>query len=230
MWRSFAAFGKRISTKYDVLYSKWPKLTAGVTMGGAAGACDVLAQKIEKPSLQVKDIDIWRTFHFTLYNGIFCGAFLQVVYNVYYPKMFSGSVISKAIKVTLFDNFIFGPFAYLPSYYVYKSLADGRTSLAGIMDYINGGWDVVLACAGIWVPTQYITFVYVPPNFRIAFHAVIGCAWDVVLSYLAPMESNVSGHVALEGVGSLPVPPLSAVTPTEGARSNNIGSAPKEEL
>jgi len=211
MWRPCLAFGKRIAASYDKFYERWPKFTAGITMGGAAGACDIVAQKIEKPSMRMKDLDLLRVFHFSMYNGIFCGAFLQVVYNVYYPAMFTGSVVAQAIKLTLFDNFIFGPFLYLPSYYVYKSLADGRTSLAGLVDYVEGGWDVVLACAGVWVPTQYITFVYVPPNFRILFHAVVGILWDIVLSYLVPMET--SKH--LEGNGDEVVVGLVSRTETK---------------
>lgn len=191
MWRPFFSFARKSYFKYDQIYARWPKLTAGITMGGAAGACDVLAQKIEKPSLRLQNVDVLRVFHFSMYNGIFCGAFLQVVYNVYYPAMFTGTVLMKAVKVTIFDNFVFGPLLYLPSYYVYKSLADGRTSLAGLHDYLENGWDVVKGLILLWVPTQLGIFVFVPPNFRILIHAVVGCVWDVVLSYLAPMETDI---------------------------------------
>ncbi len=180
----------RAGDTYSYFYAKYPKSSAGLTMAIGAAGCDAFAQYIADPDAKIMNYDHKRIAHFAAYNAVMCGALWQLLYNVYYPKWFRGSHLSTSIQATIFDNFVQTPLVYLPSYYAYKSLAESRTLVDGMQDYRRDGVKMVFTCAAVWVPAQFITFFYCPPQYRILFNAVVGLGWDVLLSYLVPMKTD----------------------------------------
>lgn len=178
---------QKLAKMYDAVYTKSPMVTAGCTMGFKAGGCDIVAQKFENPE---GSLDVARIAKFSLFCLAYVGAFQHIVFNVVYTKLFPGAGILVAAKKTLFDNFVHSPFLYLPSYYTYKSMVEGGSVEEGLVQYRNEGMDVLKACWALWIPAQLAIFYVLPPNFRIVANAVVGCLWEVGLSYLSPLRPD----------------------------------------
>lgn len=159
-------------------------------MGSKAGSCDIVAQLLQKQSED--SLDIVRTAKFTFFCVTYVGMFQHCVFNVLYPRLFPGDGLVPAIKKTLCDNFIHSPFVYLPSFYVYKNLAGGRSATAGLREYREEGLQVLKGCWGLWLPAQMLCFSVVPPSFRILFNAGVGCVWEVALSYMSPCNHTTA--------------------------------------
>ena len=157
-------------------------------MGSKAGTCDVIAQLLQ--SQPGDPLDARRTVQFTFFCVVYVGMFQHGVFNVLYPRLFPGEGFVPALKKTLCDNFVHSPFVYLPSFYVYKSLASGQDAAAGLREYREEGLRVLQGCWGLWLPAQLLCFSVVPPSFRILFNAAVGCVWEVALSYMSPCHSS----------------------------------------
>ena len=156
-------------------------------MGSKAGTCDAIAQKIESPDGQ---LDLSRTFKFTLFCVTYVGMFQHCVFNILYPRLFPGEGLKTALKKTLCDNFVHSPFVYLPSFYIYKNMANGKDAAAGLQEYRADGLSVLQSCWGLWIPAQFVCFYFVPPTFRILYNAGVGCLWDMALSYMSPCSAD----------------------------------------
>mmetsp|Transcript_91552 Transcript_91552/g.261668 ORF Transcript_91552/g.261668 Transcript_91552/m.261668 type:complete len:253 (-) Transcript_91552:129-887(-) len=176
---------KGLYSKYDAAYIKNPILMAGATMGAKASFCDIIAQRYEDPNCPV---DWSRCGKFTFFCVAYVGSFQHLLFNKLYPRLFPGTGALQAAKCALFDNFVHSPCLYLPTYYTYRSFTSHGSLTDGLTQYRREGYDVLKACWGIWVPSQFINFYLVPPNFRILFIAGMGSVWEIVLSYMAPMK------------------------------------------
>lgn len=174
---------------YDKTYVKYPLTMSGLTLGFKAGGCDIVSQKYSNPDCE---LDMPRIAKFTCFCVFYVGSFQHVLFNIVYPKIFVGNGFKVAAQMALFDNFVHSPFLYLPTYYSFKSVVEGNSVKDGLSEYYEEGLEVLKACWGVWVPAQLINFWIIPKNFRIAYIAVMGSVWEVVLSYLAPMKSTDS--------------------------------------
>mmetsp|Transcript_9995 Transcript_9995/g.16920 ORF Transcript_9995/g.16920 Transcript_9995/m.16920 type:complete len:307 (+) Transcript_9995:76-996(+) len=183
------AFPGTVFAAYGKTYERRPMLMAGITMGTKAGGCDTLAQWWADPEAP---IDFIRIGKFTSFCILYVGSFQHVIFNIVYPRLFPGPGFVAGLQKTVFDNFVHSPVIYLPAYYAFKAAAEGNTVYSGLEEYYNEGWQVLKACWGVWVPAQFFNFWLVPPNFRILFIAVFGCAWEMILSSMAPMDSSTT--------------------------------------
>ena len=112
------------------------------------------------------------------------------MYNVLYTRIFRGAGAGVALQKSLADNFIHAPFLYFPAYYISRSVFNGGSPAQGLQAYQEDGREALLSCWGIWIPGQFINFVAVPPQYRIVFIGALGFVWEVVLSYIAPMQED----------------------------------------
>ena len=172
---------------YDKMYERNPYTTAAGTMAAKSGGCDVVAQLLQD---QTCDIDYKRTAKFSFFCTFYAGCFQHAVFNVLYSRLFPGKGFTVAIQKTAMDNFIHSPFVYLPTFYVYKSVTDGRSCFDGLFEYRYCGAEVLKSCWALWIPAQFLAFYAVPPNFRILYNATVGCVWEVILSYLLPLKDE----------------------------------------
>lgn len=180
-------FLQRMVQKYDQIYSSYPVLTAGSTMGTKASCCDLLAQQIEDPNCH---FDLKRTAKFGGFCVFYVGMFQHMLFNKLYPYLFPGTGLRVAIQKTFCDNFVHTPFVYLPAYFSYKSLTSGGCMTEGLYTYQSEGYGVLSACWALWIPAQFITFYAVPPNFRILWSAFVGSSWEVILSLMSPLVES----------------------------------------
>jgi hypothetical protein len=188
----------RFAAWYDTMYTKHPFSMAAATMGCKASSCDIIAQKIRDPDCV---IDYKRTGKFTVFCISYVGCFQHFVFNIFYPRLFPGTGFKVAVKKALFDNFVHSPFLYLPTYYVYKNITDMGSIKDGLNEYNEEGFDVLKSCWGLWLPAQLVGFYFIPANFRILYNAGVGCLWEILLSYVAPLEETKKKK---EDFGSLP--------------------------
>jgi len=162
-------------------------MTAGATIGIKASGCDLAAQQY------AGDVrDFGRTVKFATFCALYVGIFQHLVWNCLYPRLFPGTSLAVALRKAAFDNFVHTPLLYLPSYYLFKHVAEGGSPRKALDEYVREGRSVVCASWVFLVPAQVVMFALVPPNFRIGYIGVVGTLWQVVLSHMAPMEAALS--------------------------------------
>lgn len=82
--------------RYDAAYTKSPMITAGATMAFKAGMCDTAAQIYADPDCK---LDLPRIGKFTIFCVGYVGCFQQVLFNVIYPKLFTGTGFKAAVQM-----------------------------------------------------------------------------------------------------------------------------------
>lgn len=184
--RVFILFPTQIGKWYETSFHRNPFITSGLTMGSKASFCDAAAQYLADPKCE---LDYLRMAKFTIFCVGYAGCFQHYVFNVLYARLFPGNSMFVAVQKTLTDNLVHSPFVYLPSYYIYKSLACNDSMTSGLIEYRSSGFQVFKACCWLWIPAQFICFSFIPMHFRILFNAFVGTIWEVILSYRAPMEA-----------------------------------------
>lgn len=149
----------------------------------------VTQTKIEKRSAD-KGVDLKRNVRFAAWSGAYCGSIQHFVYNVLYLRMFPSTHIASRLLCTSFDTLVHGPWVYLPTYYVCKSLLTGGKAKDGLAEFTDNWWDIVTAYWKVWFPSVLITMTVIPMQFRILFISGVSLFWLMLLSYKAPMVDH----------------------------------------
>ena len=194
----WTAFTSAVNTFFETQ----PYLASFLTCSVKASAADILAQQREEEeevSSSVKDVtsvkfefkglpevDVSRNLGFLLYGGLYTGCFQCFLYHGLFPIWFGsdGSWITMTKKL-LVDNFIFGPFLYLPVAYIFKECVTassgrpgndedkGRTLLEGsqraMETYLEDVWehDLLKTYWSLWIPMQLLAYCLIPSHFRV---------------------------------------------------------------
>merc|ERR550525_715988 len=159
--------------------------------------CACFQAKIEKDSTD-KGVDIKRNLRFAAWSGAYCGSIQHFVYNVLYLRMFPSTHIASRLLCTSFDTLVHGPWVYLPTYYVCKSLLTGGNAKDGLTEFTGNWWDIVTAYWKVWFPTVLITMTVIPMQFQILFISGVSLFWLMLLSYKAPMTDRTDSTGLVE--------------------------------
>lgn len=101
---------------------------------------------------------------------------------IFLDKVFAGQSGLPVVLIQLaIDQVIWSPIFFV-IYYAYMALLNG------------GNWNelkekltkelipVSIASAKVWVPVQFITFKYIPPQFRVLWGNIVALGWNVYFS------------------------------------------------
>ena len=186
------------------LYEVYPLQSAIVTCGVKASVADAIAQvqaflKLQSSNNGDEDdqselnLEIKRNIAYFIYGSMFVGAMCHVEYNILFPYLFGTSHDwTTVIKKVMFDDFISGPWLWLPPAYFIKAI---------MLDYpLSEGWNkyvhdvkhegLLLKYWALWIPAQSITFSVIPDHLRVAFMASVSFFWFILFSALSAGSDN----------------------------------------
>ena len=162
----------------------------------------------------MNNFNVNRNIAFWLYGGLYQGMWLQFLYTVVYPMLFSTSEHPLIYQVHT-EIVVFGPFVTLPLAYIIRSIIDNNQSRSssdsttidekndglsssetttvfeqatqGIEKYIDHIMSQGLLWKYwlIWGPAQTINFTVVPPHLRVVFVAFVSFFWVYLLSMIS---------------------------------------------
>ncbi|CEM03336.1 unnamed protein product [Vitrella brassicaformis CCMP3155] len=172
---------------YKRNYDKHPYVMAFCTCAIKASASDCLAQMVVEKN---DKFDVGRNLKFTLWGAVQTGAIQHWAYNVVFTRMYGTSTtLVNALKKTLTECFVYIPLLYMPNYYLFKAVLNGKSVTDGVQMYCDEIGGVIPRYAMIWIPANFINFgPLMPMQFRIAFAASVSFCWSILLSCLSPMN------------------------------------------
>jgi hypothetical protein len=96
------------------------------------------------------------------------------------------------------DVFVAAPLVYIPSFYMYTGVAQGKSVAAAGEHLRNKWWDTASGYVGVWLPLQFVNFLAVPLHGQVVFVNAATLLWNIYISYLS--NSGGSG-TSSEGEG-----------------------------
>lgn len=162
---------------YLMLLEKYPVITKAVTSALLTFFGDLFCQlAIEKsPKLDAKRLSM-----FTLLGLVLVGPTLHFWY-LSLSKLVSGSGAFNAGFRLLLDQFLFSPL-FIGVFFASLLTLEGRSS--EILPKLKQDWvAAVLANWKLWIPFQFLNFLFVPQQLQVLVANVIALAWNVYLSF-----------------------------------------------
>ncbi|KAF5189215.1 Mpv17, partial [Thalictrum thalictroides] len=134
---------------------------------------------------QVATLDVKRTFVFTLLGFVLVGPTLHFWY-LSLSKLVSTPGASGAFLRLLLDQFLFSP-TFIGFFLCSLLTLEGRPSQ--IMPKLQQEWlATVLDNWKLWIPFQFLNFLFVPQQFQVLAANFIALIWNVILSFKAHKE------------------------------------------
>jgi Mpv17 / PMP22 family len=133
-------------------------------------------------------IDVKQSISFLLYSGIYQGMGLELIYNVWMPKVLGDSV---ALNVAV-AMFLVSPFLTLPVAYLFKALVYKTSAKDALLQYwddvrING---LLTTYWKIWIPVQTFACSMVPKHLRIPFIQAISFIWMLIFTNISTSKKE----------------------------------------
>lgn len=138
---------------------------------------DVFCQLVIDKSDQ---IDIKRTAVITFLGFILVGPTLHTWYLALSKVVTATGFTGAAIRLVL-DQFLFSP-AFVALFFASLLTLEGRPK--DIVPKLKQDWkSTVIANWKLWIPFQFVNFLFVPQQLQVAFANVVALAWNVYLSF-----------------------------------------------
>lgn len=176
------AKGLQLVAWYLLSLDKNPVATKAVTSAVLTLAGDLICQLVID---KVPELDLKRTFVFTLLGLVLVGPTLHVWY-LYLSKLVTMSGASGAISRLLLDQFIFSP-VFIGVFMSLLVTLEGKPSL--VVPKLKQEWfSSLIANWQLWIPFQFLNFYFVPQKLQVLAANFVALAWNVILSYKAHKE------------------------------------------
>ncbi|KAL5715516.1 hypothetical protein ACHQM5_017325 [Ranunculus cassubicifolius] len=159
-----------------------PVLTKALTSAILTFIGDLICQLlIDKAST----LDVKRTLLFTLLGFILVGPTLHFWYLSLSNMVATPGPTGAFLRLVL-DQFLFSPL-FIGFFLSTLLTLEGRPSQ--ILPKLQQEWlATVLANWQLWIPFQFLNFLFVPQQFQVLAANVIALAWNVILSFKAHKE------------------------------------------
>ncbi|KAK6123653.1 hypothetical protein DH2020_042607 [Rehmannia glutinosa] len=168
--------------RYLSLLAKYPVMTKAVTSAFLTLVGDVICQLVID---QVQSLDLKRTFIFTLLGLVLVGPTLHFWY-LYLSKLVTAPGAAGAFLRLLLDQFLFSPI-FIGTFLSTLVTLEGKPS--HVIPKLQQEWfSSVLANWQLWIPFQFLNFLFVPQQFQVLAANFIALVWNVILSYKAHKE------------------------------------------
>ncbi|XP_024031195.1 protein sym-1 isoform X1 [Morus notabilis] len=167
---------------YLGLLAKYPVTTKAITSAFLNLTGDLICQILID---QVPSLDLKRTFLFTLLGLVLVGPTLHFWY-LYLSKLVTVPGASGAFLRLLLDQFLFAP-TFIGVFLSTLMTLEGRPSQ--VVPKLQQEWfSAVVANWRLWIPFQFLNFLYVPQQFQVLAANFIALIWNVILSFKAHKE------------------------------------------
>ncbi|CAN6454596.1 unnamed protein product [Victoria cruziana] len=158
---------------------EFPVLTKSLTSALLTFIGDSICQLLIE---QLPTLDVKRTFLFAFLGMVLVGPTLHFWYlslcNLVSLPGGSGAFIR-----LLLDQFIFSPL-FIGVFLSTLVVLEGRPS--EVLQKLRQEWfAAIIANWQLWIPFQFLNFLYVPHRFQVLFANVVAVAWNVILSFKA---------------------------------------------
>ena len=183
---------------------KQPMLTGTLVATAKGVLADVSSQAIMQRD---EPYNSRRTISFALWNGLYCGIGVFLLYSVLLPRIWPTRLATGAwhplarrhIAFSVgFDNLFATPCLCLPTYYACNALVQSSRQeiatrpahiLAGAMrTYLSEARETLRLSLGIWIPVHLLTFTVVPVELRT--HWVATCSF-LSLSFMSLLQASL---------------------------------------
>ncbi|KAJ6804737.1 protein sym-1 [Iris pallida] len=164
---------------YLMALDKQPVMTKSITSALLTLIGDLICQLLID---QVPQLDLNRTFVFTLLGLVLVGPTLHYWY-LSLSKMITMPGASGAFLRLLLDQFGFAPI-FIGVFLSALVTLEGRPSQ--VMPKLKQEWfSSVVANWQLWIPFQFLNFLFVPQKFQVLAANFVALAWNVILSFKA---------------------------------------------
>lgn len=179
---SHRRFVERPVAYYRKCSKAWPLSVAFMTCYAKGTFTDLIAQKVVE---RKEEVNIKRNVAFALWSGCYLGCVQHTVYNVVMTRLFgSSTTFYNAMRKTIAECAVHGPFFYLPFYYFSQDFLT-MGSLEGHIRYYDEFWGIYKPYFITWSWFMVLMFTVIPLELRIAAMAGVSCCWSVVLSTIS---------------------------------------------
>ncbi|KAI7752172.1 hypothetical protein M8C21_008337, partial [Ambrosia artemisiifolia] len=164
---------------YLSLLEAHPVLTKAVTSALLTFVGDLICQVLidKVPSLDLKRVSL-----FTFLGMALVGPTLHFWY-LYLSKLVTMTGAPGAFLRLIIDQFIFAP-AFIGVFLSTLVTLEGRPSQ--VLPKLQQEWvSSVVANWQLWIPFQFLNFLFVPQQFQVLAANFIALVWNVILSYKA---------------------------------------------
>mmetsp|Transcript_12964 Transcript_12964/g.27946 ORF Transcript_12964/g.27946 Transcript_12964/m.27946 type:complete len:252 (+) Transcript_12964:721-1476(+) len=169
-------------------YAQFPLQAAVLTCGVKASVADGIAQVRS----DVDNLEFRRNLAYIIYGGIFIGALCHYEYDVLFPLLFgSEHSLTTSFREVIFDNFVSGPFVWLPPAYLIKAIVYDYPLREGVRKYTTDVTEhgLLQKYWTVWIPAQSVSFTVVPDHLRVAFMACVSFFWFIIFSTVSSSSS-----------------------------------------
>ncbi|KAK1371962.1 PXMP2/4 family protein 4 [Heracleum sosnowskyi] len=169
-------------SSYLGLLARHPVLTKSVTSALLNLVGNLVCQLLVD---QVPSLDLKRAFLFTFLGLALVGPTLHFWY-LYLSKLVTTPGVPGAFLRLVIDQLFFAP-AFVGVFLSTLLTLEGRPSL--VMPKLQQEWfSSVIANWKLWVPFQFLNFLFVPQQFQVLACNSVALIWNVMLSYIAHKE------------------------------------------
>jgi protein Mpv17 len=99
------------------------------------------------------------------------------------PLVATGNSLSATIKKVFVTQTVFGTFGCALFYFT-LALTEGKSINKSVEEVRNKTWPTLLVAWRFWPFISFINFMFIPPNFQVAFVNVISIFWNTYMSYM----------------------------------------------
>lgn len=167
---------------YLMALDKYPVATKAITSAFLTLVGDLICQFVID---QVAKLDLKRTFVFTFLGLVLVGPTLHFWY-LSLSKLVTMSGAPGAFLRLLLDQFVFSPI-FIGVFLSSLVTLEGRPSQ--VVPKLQQEWfSSVLANWQLWIPFQFLNFLFVPQKLQVLAANVVALVWNVILSFKAHKE------------------------------------------
>ena len=189
---------------------------------------DLAAQALDARRTQPRDIDWKRVSTFACFGAVQIGLVQQFIFSTLLPSMFplSHGVVNKpllqklrdarglrmVLAMTLFHELTVTPFLIFPAFYTFREFiqCDSLDIWCALSKYRANALEDNLQSLKIFLPSNFINFLLVPPWLRAPFATVVGLGWAALLSLSRGAIDEHVDEVSVEVRGAEGSSPLSS--------------------
>lgn len=167
---------------YGRALERRPVLTKSVTCAALSFGADVVCQKAlpTTPSASNLSLDWNRIGKFTILGFFYVSPCLHVWYGAL-ARLFPGSHLSATMLRLVCDQLAFAPI-FIAGFFSLALVLEGRPE--DIEAKLRADWlPTMRANLTLWVPSMFVNFRYVPPQFQVLFSNCVGFFWNIYLSW-----------------------------------------------
>ena len=124
-----------------------------------------------------------RTLRLSAYSFFISGTLMHVVYTKVLPRIAPGCGLGAVFKKVLFTQTVF-TVTGTTLFYFLLALSEGQSVQCAKDEVRVKLWPTLCTGWKVWPFISFVNFMFVPPQFQVAFVNVISIFWGIFMSYM----------------------------------------------